>query len=93
MLILIMTTPQGKTKRVGPPSNTPSSVTRRNKDNLTQKQSSKPGSSSGKRDLPSSGGSLPNIKKKNRSIENENLCVTCTALCDVDSTVLSVNRA
>ena len=80
-----MTTPQGKTKRVGPPSNTPSSVTRRNKDNLTQKQSSKPGSSSGKRDLPSSGGSLPHIKKKKRSIENEDLCVTCTALCDVDS--------
>ena len=62
-----------------------STVIRKNKDNSTQKQSSKVGSNTGKRDQPSSGNSLPNVKKKDWSLEDEDLCVTCVALCNVDS--------
>ena len=52
-----------------------------------QEQVSKQGLSTGKRDQHSSGGSPPNKKKKNRPLEDENedICVTYSASCDVDS--------
>ena len=53
-----------------------------------QEQVSKQGLNTGKRDQHSSGGSPPNKKKKNRPLEdaeNEDICVTYSASCDVDS--------